>query len=125
MKEGCGFDHQDDYEDEDEEDGFAAGAVKSLKCFGVKYATTCACNAIRSLSPATPVLSVTNPVRTAVLTPVSILRTNKSVFPQTALVVSLSLSLYIYIYTYIYIHTHIYIHIYIYIYIYIYIHIYI
>jgi len=31
-----GFDHEDDWEDEDEEDGFAAAAVKSFKCLGVK-----------------------------------------------------------------------------------------
>jgi len=80
MQEGSGFDHRDDWDDEDKEEEFAAGAVKSLKCFGVKCATTCACNANRSLSPATPVLSVSNPVRTAVLTPVSILHTNKTVF---------------------------------------------
>jgi len=68
MEAGCGFDHEDDFEDENKEDGFAVGAVKSLKCFCVKCATTCACNAIRSLSPASPVLSVSNPIRTAVLT---------------------------------------------------------
>ena len=67
---------------------FAAGAVNDLKCFGVKCATTRACNAIRSLSPATPVLSMSNPVRTAVLIPVSILRTTKTVFPLYARVVS-------------------------------------
>ena len=67
---------------------FAAGAVKSFKCFGVECATFYACNAVRSLSVATPVLSMSSPVRTAVLTPVSILRTTKSVFPQHALVVS-------------------------------------
>ena len=41
-----GFGHEDNWEDEDEEDGFATAAVKSLKCLGVKCATTCACNAI-------------------------------------------------------------------------------
>ena len=90
LDEGSGFD-EDDSEDDDEE-GFAAGAVKSHKCFGVKCATICACNAIRSFSLATPVLSMSNPVRTAVLTPVSILRTTKTVFPQHALVVSPILS---------------------------------
>ena len=40
MEAGCGFDHEDDYEDEDNEDGFAVGAVKSLICFCVKCATT-------------------------------------------------------------------------------------
>ena len=57
-----GSGHEDNWEDEDEEDGFAAAAVKSLKCLGVKCATTCACNAIRSLSQATHVLSVSIPL---------------------------------------------------------------
>jgi len=87
LEEGSGFD-ESDWGDDEEEEGFAAGAVKSHKCFGVKCATICACNAICSLSLATPVLSMSNPVRTAVLTPVSILRTTKTVFPQHALVVS-------------------------------------
>jgi len=87
LDEGSGFD-ESDWGDDDEEEGFAAGAVKSHKCFGVKCATICACNAIRSFSLATPVLSMSNPVRTAALTPVSILRTTTTVFPQHALVVS-------------------------------------
>jgi len=87
LEEGSGFD-ESDWGDDDEEEGFAAGAVKSHKCFGVKCATTCAGNAIRSFSLATPVLSMSNPVRTAVLTPVSILRTTATVFAQHALVVS-------------------------------------
>jgi len=68
LEEGSGFD-ESDWGDDDEEEGFAAGAVKSHKCFGVECATTCACNAIRSFSLAIPVLSMSNPVRTAVLTP--------------------------------------------------------
>jgi len=60
MGETRGLGHEDDWVDEDEEDGFAAAAVKSCKCLGVKCATTCACNAIRSLSQATHVLSVSN-----------------------------------------------------------------
>jgi len=89
MEDGCGLDHEDHYKDGDEEDGFPAGAVKSLKCFAI-----CTCNAIpsRYLPLATPVLSVSNPVRTAVLTFVSILRTNNTVFAQHALVVSPILS---------------------------------
>ena len=87
LKEGSGFD-ESDWGDDDDKKGFAAGAVKSHKCFGVKCATICACNAIRSLSLATPVLFMSNPVRIAVLTPVSILRTTTTVFPQHALVVS-------------------------------------
>jgi len=85
LKEGFGFD-KSDWGDDDEEEGFAAGAVKFHKCSGVKCATICACNAIRFLLLATPVLSMSNPVRTAVLTPVSILRTTITVFPQHALV---------------------------------------
>jgi len=87
QEEGSGF-NKSDWGDDDEEEGFAAGAVKSHKCFGVKCATICACNAIRSFSLATPVLSMSNPVRTAVLTPVTILRTTTTLFPQRALVVS-------------------------------------
>jgi len=87
LEEGSGFD-KSDWGDDDEEERFAAGAVKSHKCFGVKCATICACNAIRSFSLATPVLSMSDPVRTAVLTPVSMLRTTTTVFPQHALVVS-------------------------------------
>jgi len=87
LEEGSGFD-ESDWGDDDVEEGFAAGAVKSHKCFGVKCVTICACNAIRSFSLATPVLSMSNPVRTAVLTPVSILHTTATVFPQHALVVS-------------------------------------
>jgi len=86
LEEYSGFD-ESDWEDDDEEEGFAAGAIKSDKCFGVKCATICACNAIRSLSLATPLLFLSNPVSTAVLTPVSILRTTTTVFPQHALVV--------------------------------------
>jgi len=87
LEEGSGFD-ESDWGDDDEEQGFAAGAVKSHKRFGVKCVTIDACNAIRSLSLATPVLSISNPVRTAVLNPATILRTTKTVFPQHALVVS-------------------------------------
>jgi len=87
LEEGSSFD-KSDWGDDEEEEGFAAGAAKSHKCFGVKFATICACNAIRSLSLATPVLTMSNPVRTAVLTPVSILRTTTTIFPQHALVVS-------------------------------------
>jgi len=65
LEEGSGFD-KSDWGDDDEEEGFAAGTVKSHKCFGVKCASICACNAIRSFSLATPVLSMSNPVRTAV-----------------------------------------------------------
>jgi len=46
-EEGSGFD-ESDWGDDNEEEGFAAGAVKSHKCFGVNCATICACNAIRS-----------------------------------------------------------------------------
>ena len=91
LEEGSGFD-ENDWGDDDKEEGFAARAVKSHKCFGVKCATICACNAIRSLSLSTPVLSMSNPVRTAVLTPVSILCTARTVFPQHARVVSPILS---------------------------------
>ena len=87
MEDGSGFD-ESDLGDDDNEEGFAAGAVKFHKCFGVKCATICACNASCSLSLATPVLSMSNPVRTAVLTLVSILRTTATVFAQHALVVS-------------------------------------
>ena len=94
LEEGSGFD-ESDWGDDDEEKEFAAGAVKSHKCFGVICATIyviCATIyasiAIRSLSMATHVLFMSNPVRTAVSTPVSILRTTKTVFPQRALVVS-------------------------------------
>jgi len=89
-----GLGHEDDWVDEDEEDWFAAAAVKSFKCLGVKCATTCACNAIRSLSQATHVLSVSNfsllskSVLPKILARASTLRTNNSVFPQHALVVS-------------------------------------
>ena len=56
LEEGSGFD-ESDWGDDNEEEGFAAGAVKSHKCFGVKCATICACNAIRSFSLTTPVVS--------------------------------------------------------------------
>jgi len=88
-----GFGHDDDWEDKDEEDGFAAVAVKSLKCLGVKCATTCVCNAICSLSQATHVLYESNSallsksVLPKILARASILRTNNTVFPQHALVV--------------------------------------
>ena len=87
-------DHQDDWEDEDEEDGFAAAEVKSFKCLGVKCASTCAYNTICSLPQATHVLSVSNSavLSTSVIPKmparVSILRTNNTIFPQHALVVS-------------------------------------
>jgi len=71
LEEGSGLD-KSDWGDDNEEEGFAAGGAKSHKCFGVKCATICACNAIRSLSLATPVLSTFNPICTVVLTPVSI-----------------------------------------------------
>jgi len=87
-EEDMGLDHEDDYEDEDEEDGFAAAAVKSFKCFCVKCATTRVCDAICSLTPTTSVPPVSNSVCPAMLTFVSILRTNKTVFPQQAFVVS-------------------------------------
>jgi len=82
------LDHENGYEDEDEEDVFAAAAVKSFKCFGVKYATTRVCDAVRSLTPTTPVLHVSNSVCPAMRTPVFILRIHKNVFSQHALVVS-------------------------------------
>jgi len=89
MGETRGLGHEDDCVDEDEEDGpgFAAAAVKSFKCLSVKCATTCACNAIRSLSQATHVLSVSNSVllpksvRPKILARASILRTSNTVFP--------------------------------------------
>jgi len=88
MEEGRDLDHEDDCEDEDEEDGFAAAAVNSFKCFGVKCATTRVCDAICSLTPTTSVLTVLNSVCPAMLTFVSILCTNKTFFPHQALVVS-------------------------------------
>jgi len=57
----------------------ATSAAKAHRCSRVKLATTYACNAAAALS--------SHP-STAVLTPVSILRTTKTVFPQHALVVS-------------------------------------
>jgi len=83
LEKGSGFD-VGDWGDDNEEEGFAAGAVKSHKCFGVKCATIYTCDAICSLSLATPVLPMSNPVLTAVLTPVSILHTTKTIFPQHA-----------------------------------------
>jgi len=57
----------------------ATSAIKEHRCSRVKLATTYACNAAAVLS--------SHP-SSAVLTPVSILRTTKTVFPQHALVVS-------------------------------------
>ena len=57
----------------------ATSAIKEHRCSPVKLATTYACNAAAVLS--------SHP-SSAVLTPVSILRTTKTVFPQHALVVS-------------------------------------
>ena len=57
----------------------ATAAAKVHRCSGEKLATTYACNATAVLTP--------HPT-SAVLTPVSILRTNKTVFPLYALVVS-------------------------------------
>jgi len=88
MGAGRGLDHKDDYEDEDDEEGFAAAAVKSYKCVGVKCATTRVCDASHYLTPTTPILPVSNPACQAIQAPASILRTNKTVFPQRALVVS-------------------------------------
>jgi len=68
----------------------ATSAAKVHKCSGVKLATTHTCNAAAAL---------TSHPSSAVLNPVSILRTNKTVFPQHALVVS--------IYTYYMIYMHI------------------
>jgi len=55
-------------------------AAKVHRCSGVKLATTHACNAADAL---------TSHPSSAVLNPVSILRTNKTVFPQHAFVVSI------------------------------------
>jgi len=52
-------------------------ATKAQRCSQVKLATTYACNAAAALS---------SPPSSTVLTPVSILRTTKTVFPQHALV---------------------------------------
>jgi len=56
----------------------ATSAAKVHRCSGVKLATTHACNAAAA---------VTSHPSSAVLNPVSILRTNKTVFPQHAPVV--------------------------------------
>jgi len=56
----------------------ATSAAKAHRCSRVKLATTYACNDGAALSSHPP---------SAVLTPVSILRTTKTVFPQHALVV--------------------------------------
>jgi len=66
-----------------EEHGVATLAVKVNRCSGDKLATTYACIAASSL---------TSHPSSAVLNPVCILRTNKTVFPQHALVVSPILS---------------------------------
>ena len=60
-----------------EEPEFVTSASKAQRCSRVKPAITYACNAAVSLS--------SHP-SSAVLTPVSILRTTKTVFPQHALV---------------------------------------
>ena len=89
-----GLDHEDEWQDEDEEDGFAAAAVKSFKCLGVKCASTGTYNTICCLPQANHVLSVSNSalLSKSVLPKIparaSILRTNNTVFPQHALVVS-------------------------------------
>ena len=57
----------------------ATSAAKAQRCSRVKLTTTYACNAAAALC--------SHP-SSAVLTPVSILRTTKTVFPQHALVVS-------------------------------------
>ena len=57
----------------------ATSAAKVHRCSGVKLATTYACNAAAAL---------TSHPSSAVLTPVSFLRTTKTVFPQHARVVS-------------------------------------
>ena len=57
----------------------ATSAAKVHRCSGVKLATTYACNATAAL---------TSHPSSAVLNSVSILRTNKTVFPQHALIVS-------------------------------------
>jgi len=62
-----------------EEPGVVTLAAKVNRCSGDKLATTYACNAAATLS--------SHP-SSAVLTPLSILRTTKTVFPQHALVVS-------------------------------------
>ena len=67
----------------------ATSAAQAHRCSRVKPATTYACNAAAALS--------SHP-SSAVLTPVSILRTTKAVFPQHALVVSIYILYYIYIY---------------------------
>jgi len=54
----------------------ATSAAKAQRCSQVKLATTYACNAAAALSSHSS---------SAVLTPVSILRTTKTVFPQHAL----------------------------------------
>ena len=66
-----------------EEHGVATSAAKVNRCSGDKLATTYACIAASSL---------TSHPSSAVLNPVCILRTNKTVFPQHALVVSPILS---------------------------------
>jgi len=55
----------------------ATSAVKAQRCSQVKFATTYACNAAAALSSHPP---------STVLTPVYILRTTKTVFPQHVLV---------------------------------------
>ena len=91
MGETRALGHEDNWVDEDKEDGFAAAAIKSFECLGIKCATTCACNAIRSLSQAIHVLSVSNSallsksVRPKILARASILRTNNTVIPQQLL----------------------------------------
>jgi len=67
----------------------ATSAAKVHRCSGVKLATTYACNAAAAL---------TSHPSSAVFTPVSILCTTKTVFPQHALVVSIYILYDIYVY---------------------------
>jgi len=67
---------QEECDGEIKEYEVATSAAKAHRCSRVKLATTYACNAAAALS--------SHP-SSAVLTPVSILRTTKTVFPQNAL----------------------------------------
>ena len=71
----------EEYDGEIKEYEVATSAAKVHRCFGVKLATTHACNAAAAAS------ALTLHPSSAVITPVSILRTTKTVFPQHALVV--------------------------------------
>jgi len=70
----------EEYDGEIKEYEVATSAPKVHRCSGVKLTTTYACNATSALT------SLAHP-SSADLTPVSILRTTKIVFPQHALVV--------------------------------------